>query len=494
VANHAAIIRAENEGLPITRKGRRFLEFALPDGRRRFVTAIEPLHTRTTEAEIDATWYPDTGAWQWKIGDNDWQAHARSVFNVGNLIEWRHESDEWVVVDPQSINWINRDTSRQQIAIKQSVTGTTDDCTLTFANAYGAGRHFSYTAHPKRLIKHFTLDAPLPAPEPWLTGTIWLEVEWSISNSAGVELWLDGVRWTRTNGVRVQTSNSIEFRSEATGEVLWTADSPHATDANGSTVQAQYEVHNQSNNYFIRVRVPREWLIAATYPVTVDPTFTDGYGGDVQTYKDTIMRANSSTSNYGVWDLLQVGNDDSNGVNRGLIQFDLSSISPGVTVDSATMTLYKAWYDTASNNRAMQCYRVRRAWLEGTRNDVVDSPATGATWVRYDLTNNWSTAGCGDTTNDREASSIGSATWTTGEALGTSHAYTLSTAAVSEWIDGDFDNNGMLLQMETESDDAYNAGSSDHATTGYRPILVVEYTEAASIVPVAMNSYRRRRT
>lgn len=31
MANHAALIRADNDGLSVTRRGRRFIEFALPD-------------------------------------------------------------------------------------------------------------------------------------------------------------------------------------------------------------------------------------------------------------------------------------------------------------------------------------------------------------------------------------------------------------------------------------------------------------------------------
>jgi hypothetical protein len=110
MANRAALIRAENAGLTVTRKGRRFLEFDLGSGVTRHVATIDPLHTRTTQAEIDTAWIPDTGAWQWKLAQADFQAHARSVFNVGSLYEWRHESGEWIVVDPQSINWINQDS------------------------------------------------------------------------------------------------------------------------------------------------------------------------------------------------------------------------------------------------------------------------------------------------------------------------------------------------------------------------------------------------
>ena len=67
MANRASLIRAENPGYAVSRRGRHFLEFDLGGGKRRWVGTIEPLHIRDSETEIDATWATDTGAWQWKI-------------------------------------------------------------------------------------------------------------------------------------------------------------------------------------------------------------------------------------------------------------------------------------------------------------------------------------------------------------------------------------------------------------------------------------------
>lgn len=88
MANHASLIRyVDGEGKPVKRRGRNFIEFGLGSGVTRHVAVVDPLHVRQSETEIDATWYPHPGAWQWRIGDNDWQAHSRDVFNAGNLIE-----------------------------------------------------------------------------------------------------------------------------------------------------------------------------------------------------------------------------------------------------------------------------------------------------------------------------------------------------------------------------------------------------------------------
>jgi len=472
MGNHAEIIKEQNSGLAVSRKGRNFIEFELQNGKKRFVSAIDPLHTRTTQEEIDTTWIPDTGAWQWKIAQADFQAHARSIFNVGNLIEWRHESGEWVIVDPQSISWINQDNSNQQIAIKQAVTGIADDMTLTFLNAYGNGLHFSYTAHPKRLIKHFTVDSPLPDPAAWLTGTIWLEVQWSISNSDGVELWLDGVRWTRENNVRVRTSNSIEFRSEATGEVLWYADAPMAIDANGEAVQAQYEVHNQNNNYFIRVRVPREWLETAIYPVVVDPTFSDQ--PDATAGVDTRLSRDFATVNYGTTNELRWEPTADAYAWTSVLKFDLSELE-GVTITDGTLSFWSTalwqWNDLPTVIRRI--LPANSTWTE-----------TGACWNYTTGTTPWAGAGtlggCSVEGTDYSATALGSYSFPANSPVGTECPVGLDPDELEVLVGA---NHGFVVLGTAHTD--YYFASSDHATAGYRPLLVVEYTDIAWVSPAS---------
>ena len=473
MANRAALIRQENQGLTVTRRGRRFIEFDLGGGKRRWVSTIEPLHLRGSETEIDATWVADTGAWQWKIAATDYQFHARSVFNVGNLVEFRI-GDQWVTFDPQSINWINQDNSRQQIAIKAAITGRASDATLSFPAAYGAGRHFEYIAHPKRLIKHITIDSAASLPTPTVTGTIQFEAEFTLTNSAGVDLWLDGVRWPRANNVRVRTSNRIEFRNIATGEVLWHADAPVATDANGETIAAQYEVRRQGGSYFCTVRVPREWLLSAAYPVVVDPTLTLSEGG-AGANTDTHIKNAYANYNFGANAGLDVGGFIEAGqICRTQLLFDVSSIEPGSTIDSAALSLY-CYEDNSAN--ANTVHRALTQWYEGDSDGGAPS-GDGSTWNYRNHSGSVAWAG--------GAGGAAGSDWATdataSDATASSGWYEWAVAAdVQDWVDEAATNYGWWVRNPTDEGTEWTAHrfcASDHATTANRPKLVVEYTES----------------
>lgn len=473
MANHAALIRQQNEGLAVTRRGRRFLEFALPDGKRRFVSTIEPLHVRDSETEIDATWSASVDpAWQWQIAAADYAFHARSVFNSGNLVEWRKDG-EWVAFDPQSINWVNQNNSRQQIAIKQVVTGVADDATLRFPAAYGAGRHFEYIAHPSRLMKHIVIDsaASLPAPEAWLTGTLWFEAEFTLANSAGVDLWLDGVRWARANNVRVKTGNRIEFRSITTGEVLWYAAAPVATDANGETAACEYEVRRQGGGYFITVRVPRTWMQAAAYPVVVDPTLD--VQPDATAGIDTYVYRNLPTFNYATATEMMLAAAGEY-YRQGLIKFDLSDLE-GAELTSATLTLYiSTTYEW--DPQPIHVHRILVAnsgWTEaGAKWDY----SVGTTrWAGDSGSDGGEDAGCTVSGTDYSSTVMGSRTIPANAAVGSAQAATLDLDELATMVGANY---GMVIEPTSYA--PFQVASSDHATSGYRPQLVVEYTEASS--------------
>lgn len=193
---------------------------------------------------------------------------------------------------------------------------------------------------------------------------------------------------------------------------------------------------------------------------------------------DTYLSSLNPTTNSGTSTVIDVG--ESNGgsaIIRGLWRDPLTGIPSNANVTSATLYVYIALADLSSSDRLLRVYRARRSWVE-----------SGATWNKYDGTNDWSSAGAADTALDREAADIGSVTLIDGAAVGTEYAIALTPSKVQEWISGGFTNNGLVLKMDGENDDLFRLGSSDNATSGYRPKLVIEY-EIPTATPTLTPSF-----
>jgi len=246
-------------------------------------------------------------------------------------------------------------------------------------------------------------------------------------------------------------------------EVAGWIEKPVAWDANGSRKKPNVTLTYDYSGGYVEFGGD---LSAAVLPITIDPTFTDGYGGDVTTYIDTYIAVAYPTTNYGTDTYLWEGYYDSTEwSSRSLLKFDLSSIPSGATVTNATLSLYNPPNtDYSSNISTYAVYRQKRAWVESE-----------ATWNIYSTGNNWSTAG-GFHADDCEQDAIGTREMSASESSGYK-SWDLTDSKVQEWISGSFTNNGILIKATTEANEnCYGFRSSDYDLTGYRPKLVVEYS------------------
>lgn len=183
----------------------------------------------------------------------------------------------------------------------------------------------------------------------------------------------------------------------------------------------------------------------------------------ISTTVDTYMASDGATTNYGTSGALYVGEMETGlSYRRSLIKFDLTSIA-GQTIISAKLRLYNS-EDYAAESGTLSVYRVLKAWTEA-----------GCTWNKYDGSSDWGTAGCSNTTTDREADAIGTLAFTA-TASGDWVEVTLDAAKVQEWNDGTLTNNGILLKMNTEDADCQVFHSSDDTND---PQLVVELASGA---------------
>lgn len=180
---------------------------------------------------------------------------------------------------------------------------------------------------------------------------------------------------------------------------------------------------------------------------------------------DAYISALNPTTNYETDQGLFVGemNSGVGDIRSSLLKFDLSSIPANAVINSAVLSLWLA-LDESDNARTARVYRQKRAWVESQ-----------VTWNVYSTGNSWQTAG-GVGSDDIDLVSIGSHAFSASEANGEKQ-FLLTAAAVEEWVSGAFANNGLIIVMDTQSDDGYQFRSSDYvAFPANRPQLAINYT------------------
>lgn len=195
---------------------------------------------------------------------------------------------------------------------------------------------------------------------------------------------------------------------------------------------------------------------------------------------DVPIRSDTPTTNYNTTTVFNIGEANSAAqVGRALIKFDLSSIPANATINSATLSLWTT-ADLSDNARTFRIYRTLRNWVESQ-----------ATWNIFSTGNNWGTAG-GFNASDSEQTDIGSRAFTASEANGEKQ-WTLTASAIQEMVAGTFANNGFIVKADTENNDMYQFATSDNATAGNRPKLVIDYSEATN-TPTATATFTATNT
>ena len=194
---------------------------------------------------------------------------------------------------------------------------------------------------------------------------------------------------------------------------------------------------------------------------------------EAQAY-DTYMDDGAAESNFETNAEIKIGGGAGGAITRTLWKndFALGTNPPtsSVVVSAATLTLYLN-SEASSSAVDLECYKNLRDWVEAQ-----------ATWNIWKTANNWDTAGCGNTTTDRENTILGTLALSATEAAG-SKVITLNNAIVQGWINGTISNYGFLIKTSSEAANTrYEFASSTDGTAGRRPLLTVEYTAGGGLM------------
>jgi hypothetical protein len=181
----------------------------------------------------------------------------------------------------------------------------------------------------------------------------------------------------------------------------------------------------------------------------------------------TYLLQSSATSNFNNSAAPYVGEDNTTSISfvgRIIARSAFTGIpTSGLTVTSAKLKL-RVDADFATNARTLSVYRILRTVNFGQ-----------TTWNVYSTGNNWGTAGCSNTTTDREASAIGTATQPASPAQYDWIEASLDPAAVQEMIETGVGNNSLLVRVDTEVNDCIRYFGIGAALADNRPRMEVVY-------------------
>lgn len=250
------------------------------------------------------------------------------------------------------------------------------------------------------------------------------------------------------------------------GAVLFSAGSggfaltrPFATDANGVSGQVSLSASRSGNQLLVSMAVDPAWLSdsARAFPVVIDPSVVTFSGSSEA---DCYLNSGAPTVNQcpAGADMV-VGHTPTAGAQRGLVRFDVSSIPASATVLSADLALSRTSTQTGSGT--VGAYRLQQPWT-----------ASQTSWQTASTGTPWTPAGGDYSTTAVDSQAVTSTP-------GTVNFY--PTQLVSQWVDGDYTNDGVELVAANES--TLNAlmsfASGTNTNSALWPSLTVTYVPSA---------------
>jgi hypothetical protein len=435
---------------------------------------IGPMHFGPSEnQEINTAWQPGIAPWDFQMTQAGYNAFALSNFSSGQIVKYVHPgSGESIAFQPQQLQYTNDLNQIQAIANPQSVGAVVqNEDVLFWQGAFGAGMDIRWQAQTARLDKRLVVDQasrwPTPTAQIIAGGNPVARLQFIFQVSTGIDIFVNGVLWTRQpNSIR-DTQTYVEFRLQGTGEVLWSFNLPRSNaapveDQDPDELLGTFRLRRTGPNLFVEHRIPIAWLQAADYPIEIDVTIDESVGqssddaiqvfDDSVSITDTTMLVDSTTEHVG-------------------LRWTTVGVPSGATIDTAWMSIFI--YGTV-NDEPQHQLRGQLAADAGTfttgTNDIDGRSRTTAS-VQWNSTDLGATSG---------------QEWRWGAPNGSPTAGAEIKGIIQEIVDqgGWAQNNALVLIYEQHtlsssrdlSTIAYDNGSS------YAAKLHIEYTAGATLV------------
>lgn len=220
----------------------------------------------------------------------------------------------------------------------------------------------------------------------------------------------------------------------------------------------------------------KNWCFAvAAVAITIGSSAKADIVNLVSSRDNTLYESATGALSSGLGPTCFVGRTAGGLIRRAVLQFDLSGIPAGATINTVTLSLNMSMTSGPATNVSL--YRTLADWGEGTSNAGVNggagAPATpgDATWIHtFFNTSFWTNAG-GDFVAASSATTvvnaIGTYTWSSAQML----------TDVQGWIATPLSNFGWIVRGdEVNNNTSKRFDTRENATASFRPTLIIDYT------------------
>lgn len=249
------------------------------------------------------------------------------------------------------------------------------------------------------------------------------------------------------DGVTLSSKDKYAEFVDANGATVFSLDSLFAIDADGAFTDAltySFTPKKGTNEVVVTVTLDNTYLSASdrVFPVIIDPTVMISSSETA----DACVCSYTENTNYQMASQLRTGKDTDYGIRRSFIKFNIPSSIPGGSVTAARIEIEKM----SGATPAVRAYMCTTTWSSGTitwknmpssgdnymYQSTLSTPVyNGSAWYKMDVTN-----------------------------------------IVKYWVNGRFENNGFILQDQTESNTSHwTTWYSSDAPSPHKPELYITY-------------------
>ncbi len=246
---------------------------------------------------------------------------------------------------------------------------------------------------------------------------------------------------------------SLTFSDRITGEVFFTIYAPFMEDANGDysdDISVTLSPTASKNKYILTYTPSYEWLssVDRVYPVTIDPTVSNGTGSDVM--QDVTVASGYPTLNYWNQNFLRMG-CEGRGINRTYMKFNQDYLPTLAAGDVLIKAELKIWRTNYNGSGYAELHDIKSTF---TYNRV-----------------NWNNK------PEHEAAIIDSCEMTAPE-----YYYFDLTSLVNKWYESEDNNRGFMLKYSNEESGNYATfRSAEYGTENRRPCIYFAYRNVSGL-------------